>query len=50
MPNDPHLREPGRIGLYLPWSGEVPDSCRLTRKRVDEAEALPDEPIVDAKV
>ncbi len=50
MPNDAHLGEPGRIDRYLPWSDEVPDSCRLTKGRVDEAEALPDEPIVDGEV
>lgn len=50
MPNDERLREPGRIDRYLPWSDEVPAACRLTTGRVDEAVALPDEPIVDAKV
>jgi hypothetical protein len=49
MPNDPHLGEPGRIDRYLPWSDDVPGSCRLTAGRVDEAAALPDEPIVDAE-
>lgn len=48
MPNDPHLREPGWIDRYLPWSEDVPASCRLTTARVDEGAALPDEPIVDA--
>ena len=48
MPNDPRLREPGRIDRYLPWSEDVPASCRLTTARVDEEAALPDEPIVDA--
>ena len=50
MPNDERLREPGRIDRYLPWSDDVPDSCRLTTSRVDEEAALPDEPIVDAGV
>ena len=48
MPNDPRMREPGRIDRYLPWSEDVPASCRLTTARVDEEAALPDEPIVDA--
>lgn len=48
MPNDPRLREPGWIDRYLPWSEDVPASCRLTTARVDEEAALPDEPIVDA--
>ena len=43
-------RTPGRIDRYLPWSEDVPDSCRLTRDRVDEGAVLPDEPIVDAEV
>lgn len=50
MPNDPHLGEPGRIDRYLPWSQDVPASCRLATGRADEGAALPDEPIVDAKV
>ena len=50
MPNDPHLGEPGRVDRYLPWSEDVPASCRLASGRVDEGVALPDEPIVDAKV
>ena len=50
MPNDDRLREPGRIDRYLPWSVDVPASCRLTTARVDEAAALPDEPIVGAEV
>lgn len=50
MPSDPRLGEPGRIDRYLPWSDDVPASCRLTTGRVDEGAALPDEPIVDAKV
>ena len=49
MPNDQRLSEPGRIDRYLPWSEEVPDSCRLTKATVDEEAALPDEPIVDAE-
>ena len=49
MPNDPHLREPGGVDRYLPWSDDVPEACRLApRGKVDEARALPDEPIVDA--
>ncbi|MDO4404118.1 MAG: transposase domain-containing protein, partial [Atopobiaceae bacterium] len=48
MPNDPHLREPGGVDRYLPWSDDVPEACRLVpRGEVDEARALPDEPIVD---
>ncbi len=39
----------GRVDRYLPWSEEVPDSCRLTKATVDEEAALPDEPIVDAE-
>lgn len=50
MPNDLRLREPECIDRHLPWSDEVPASCRLTAGRVDEGAALPDEPIVDAKV
>ena len=50
MPSDPRLGEPGRVDRYLPWSDDVPASCRLTAGRVDEGAALPDEPIVDAKV
>ena len=50
MPNDGRLSEPGRIDRYLPWSEDVPASCRLTTSRVDEEAALPDVPIVDAKV
>ena len=50
MPNDARLGEPGRIDRYLPWSEDVPASCRLAAGRPDEAAALPDEPIVDAKV
>ena len=48
MPNDAHLREPGRIDRYLPWSDEVPDECRLSPKEAAEAAEMPDEPIVDA--
>ena len=48
MPNDPHLREPGGVDRYLPWSEDVPETCRLTKARVGVAEALPDEPVVDA--
>jgi hypothetical protein len=45
------LSEPGRIDRYLPWSDDVPEACRLVpRGKVDEAEALPDEPIVDEAV
>ena len=48
MPNDPHLREPGGVDRYLPWSEDVPETCRLTKARAGVAEALPDEPVVDA--
>ena len=49
MPNDARLSEPGRIDRYLPWSGDVPEACRLVpRGKVDEDEALPDEPVVNA--
>ena len=41
---------PRRIDRYLLWSADVPAPCRLTTVRVDEGAALPDEPIVDAKV
>ena len=47
MPNDTRLSEPGRIDRYLPFSDEVPAECRLGTGRPDEADALPDEPIVD---
>ena len=47
MPNDTRLSEPGRIDRYLPFSDEVPDGCRLPKGRPCEADALPDEPIVD---
>ena len=48
MPNDARLSEPGRIDRYLPWSDDVPEACRFVpRGKVDEDEALPDEPIVD---
>ena len=51
MPNDARLSEPGRIDRYLPWSDDVPETCRLVpRGEVDEAEALPDETIVDEGV
>ena len=51
MPNDSRLAEPGRIDRYLPWSDDVPETCRLVpRGKVDEAEALPDETIVDEGV
>lgn len=49
MPNDARLSEPGRIDRYLPFSDEVPASCRLSTGRPDEADALPDEPIVDER-
>jgi len=39
MPNDDRLQEPGRIDRYLPWSDEVPPSCRLAAGRPDEAVA-----------
>lgn len=49
MPSDARLSEPERIDRYLPWSDDVPEACRLVpRGKVDEAEALPDEPVVDA--
>lgn len=48
MPNDPHLRDPGGVDRYLPWSDDVPEACRLTKAKVGVAEALPDEPVVDA--
>ena len=51
MPNDARLSEPGWIDRYLPWSDDVPGACRLVpRGKVDEDEALPDEPIVDEGV
>ena len=49
MPNDGGLGEPGRIDRYLPWSPEVPASCRLSAERAGEAAEMPDEPIVDAE-
>ena len=50
MPNDARLSEPGRVDRYLPFSDEVPEACRLSAGRPDEADAIPDEPIVDAEV
>ena len=50
MPNDDRLSEPGRIDRYLPWSDDVPASCRLTKGRVDEVGAPPAEAIVDSGV
>lgn len=50
LPGDERLCEPGRTDRYLPWSDEVPGSCRLTRKKVDVVEVLLNEPIVSDKV
>ena len=50
MPNDGELGEPGRIDRYLPWSEDLPDSCRLSPEKAAEAAEMPDEPIVDAAV
>ena len=50
MPDDESLGEPGRVDRYLPWSGEVPDGCRLRPEKAREAAEMPDEPIVDAAV
>ena len=49
MPKDGGLGEPDRIDRYLPWSPEIPASCRLSVERVEEAAEMPDEPIVDAE-
>nr|WP_243284839.1 hypothetical protein [Ruminococcus sp. 1001275B_160808_F8] len=32
MPNNNHLEKPGIIDRCLPWSPELPESCRLTRR------------------
>lgn len=41
MPNDPGLRAGGDVSRYLPWSGEVPATCRATgahfRQGLEEA-------------
>ncbi|MDO4798784.1 MAG: hypothetical protein Q4A01_12285, partial [Coriobacteriales bacterium] len=48
MPNDPDLRQRGAdVSRYLPWSPDVPGSCRAAgahfRKDLEEA----GEPVVD---
>lgn len=50
MPNDERIDEQGRIDRYLPWSDEVPESCRLSPEKAKKAAEMPDEPIVDATV
>lgn len=30
MPNNHHLEQPEILDKYLPWSKELPDTCRLT--------------------
>lgn len=32
MPNNAHLEHPEVIDWYLPWSGELPEECRLEHK------------------
>jgi len=46
-PNDGHLREPGGIDRYLPWSEEVPDACRLSAAEAAKLAEMPDDPIID---
>ena len=47
MPNDEHLREPGGIDRYLPWSDDVPSSCRLSAAEAAKLAEMPDDPIID---
>lgn len=47
MPNDEHLREPGGIDRYLPWSEAVPESCRLSPAEAAKLAQMPDDPIID---
>ena len=47
MPNDGHLLEPGGIDRYLPWSEEVPGSCRLSPAEAAKLAEMPDDPIID---
>ena len=47
MPNDDHLLEPGRIDRYLPWSDEIPESCRLSKRDAAKLAEMPDDPIID---
>ena len=47
MPNDDCLLEPGRIDRYLPWSDDVPESCRLSPSEAAKLAEMPDDPIID---
>ena len=48
MPNDPALRAKGAdVSRYLPWSPEVPESCRATGAHFREELGVAGEPVVD---
>ncbi len=48
MPNDPALRAKGAdASRYLPWSPDVPESCRATGGHFLEELGAAGEPVVD---
>ena len=48
MPNDPALRAGGAdVSRYLPWSPDVPESCRATGAHFREELVAAGEPVVD---
>ena len=48
MPNDPALRAGGAdVSRYLPWSPEVPESCRAAGARFREELEEAGRPVVD---
>lgn len=46
MPNTEDLQGDA-IDRFLPWSADVPESCRMTPEKAAEATDMPDDPIMD---
>ena len=46
LPNTPGADDPAALGRFMPWSPDVPESCRMTPAEASEPDPMA-EPIVD---
>lgn len=47
MPNTENIKDEAILSRFLPWSDEIPESCRMTGVEATTAVDVVDEPIID---
>lgn len=50
LPNTDHLDDPTVIDGFMPWSDQIPDTCRMSPESAEKAAKMGDDPIIDIDV